>query len=452
MNTRKCCNPVRPLARLAAAGAVLTLLQVASPVVLQEMGYQGSLGQAAAEEKKKSTEKTRKTPAISAKIYKKLEKAQEYSEAEQFNDALKVLNDIKANSGKMNGYEKATMWNFYSFVYYSQENYKKVLEAYRNVLAQSPDIPLQMEYQTKYQMGQLYFVTEDYKRAISTLEDWFRVDPMAKDNANARVLLAQGYYQTKKYDKALSQIEEAMRITRAKGKEAKENWYLLMRVLYYEKGDMKKVAWVLEELTRRWPKKDYLVQLSGIYSELNNEKRQLIALEAAYTANMLAKQQDLLNMAYLFLGADVPYKAAKVLDKGLKEKKIEATAKNYEVLGTAYRAAQEVDKAIPVMEKAAQLSPKGENWARLANVYLDDDQYGKAADAARKAIKKGGIKRKDNTQVVLGMALFNQNKLTEARKVFESITDKRSSKMREQWLKYLDTEIGRRASLQEDMG
>ena len=453
MKALKCCKPVRPLARLVAAAAVLTLLQVASPVVLQTMGYPGVLpGQVQAEEKKKNTEKTRKTPAISAKIFKKLEKAQAYSEAEQFDEALEVLDSLRAKSDKMNGYEKATMWNFYSFVYYSQENYRKVLQAYSQVLAQSPDIPLQMEYQTKYQMGQLYFVIEDYPKATSTLEEWFTLDPLAKDNINARVLLAQGYYQTKQYDRALSQIEEAMRLTQAKGKEAKENWYLLMRVLYYDKGDMKKVAWVLEELTRRWPKKDYLVQLSAIYSELNNEQRQLSALEAAYVSDMLIRQQDLLNMAYLFLGADVPYKAAKVISKGIKDNNIEASAKNYKLLGTAYRAAQEVDKAIPAMEQAAKLSPKGENWARLASVYLDDDQYAKAADAARLALKKGGVKRADNTQIVLGMALFNQGKLAESRKVFSAITDKRSKNMRSQWLKYLDTEIARKQSLQEDLG
>jgi tetratricopeptide (TPR) repeat protein len=344
------------------------------------------------------------------------------------------------------------MWNFYSFVYYSQENYRKVLQAYSQVLAQAPDIPLQMEYQTKYQMGQLYFVIEDYPKATSTLEEWFTLDPLAKDNINARVLLAQGYYQTKQYDRALSEIEEAMRLTQAKGKEAKENWYLLMRVLYYDKGDMKKVAWVLEELTRRWPKKDYLVQLSAIYSELNNEQRQLSALEAAYVSDMLIRQQDLLNMAYLFLGADVPYKAAKVISKGIKDKNIEASAKHYKLLGTAYRAAQEVDKAIPAMEQAAKLSPKGENWARLASVYLDDDQYAKAANAARLALKKGGVKRADNTQIILGMALFNQGKLAESRKVFSAITDKRSKNMRTQWLKYLDTEIARKQSLQEDLG
>ncbi|CAH0992849.1 hypothetical protein SIN8267_02986 [Sinobacterium norvegicum] len=449
MKLARCLKPVRPLARVVATGAVLSLLQVASPVVMQEVGYQGSLpGQVMAAEKTKNTEKTRKTPALSAKVFEQLEKAQEYAEAEQFKEAVAVLDKLKGRSSKFNAYEIAQMYNFYSFIYYSQENYPKVLDSYRKILAQSPNIPLAMENSTKYQMGQLYFVTEDYKNAIKTLENWFKVEPTANENTTARVLLAQAYYQTKNYDKALSQIEQAMKITQAKGKEPKENWYLLMRVLYYEKGDMKKVAWVLEELTRRWPKKDYLVQLSGMYSELNNEKRQLIALETAYVANMLSRQQDLLNMAYLFLGSDTPYKAAKVIEKGMKEKKIEPTAKNYEVLGNSYRAAQEVDKAIPAMEKAAKLSPKGENWARLANVYLDDDQYGKAADAARKALKKGGIRRKDNTQIVLGMALFNQNKLDDAKKVFKSIDDKRSKNMKEQWLKYLQSEIDRRASLE----
>jgi hypothetical protein len=110
MKLARCLKPVRPLARVVATGAVLSLLQVASPVVMQEIGYQGNLpGQAMAAEKTKNTEKTRKTPALSAKVYEQLEKAQEYAEAEQFKEALAVLDKLKGRSSKFNPYELAQM-------------------------------------------------------------------------------------------------------------------------------------------------------------------------------------------------------------------------------------------------------------------------------------------------------------------------------------------------------
>jgi tetratricopeptide (TPR) repeat protein len=212
------------------------------------------------------------------------------------------------------------------------------------------------------------------------------------------------------------------------------------------------VSAVLSELLRRWPRKEYWTQASGIYGELQNDKRQLVAMEVAYMAGMLNREQELLNMAYLYLGADTPYRAAKVLERGLENKQIPETSRNYELLGNSLRAAQELDRAIPAMAKAAQLSSEGEPWYRLANIYLDNDDFLNAAKAAQTALKKGNLKRTDSTRVVLGMALFNLDKLTQARKQFElAARDKRSKKMADEWIKYLDNELARRASLNDEL-
>jgi tetratricopeptide (TPR) repeat protein len=244
-----------------------------------------------------------------------------------------------------------------------------------------------------------------------------------------------------------------MALAQQSGKQPKENWFLLQRALYYDKGDMKKVAAVLEELLRRWPKKEYWTQASGIYGELKNEDRQLVALETAYVAGMLSREQELLNMAYLYLGADTPYRAAKVLEQGIDKKQIPASSKNYELLGNALRSSQELERAIPAMTRAAELSDSGELWARLANVYLDNDDFAKAAGAAQTALNKGQLRRPDSTRIVLGMALFNLDKLPEARVQFQrAAKDKRSEKMARDWMMYLDNEVQRRKSLQDGLG
>ena len=158
-------------------------------------------------------------------------------------------------------------------------------------------------------------------------------------------------------------------------------------------------------------------------------------------------------MAYLYLGADTPYRAAKILQKAIDKKQIAATSKNYELLGNALRSSQELERAIPAMARAAELSDSGELWARLANVYLDSDNYAGAADAARTALGKGKLRRPDSTRIVLGMALFNLDKLPEARAQFVlAAGDDRSKKMARDWIKYLDNEVQRRKSLQDGLG
>ena len=440
----------KPAVSYTARALALAVSLAVVPVALDQVGINIGAAQAQEAEKPKPRE-TRKTPALRNKVYEKLQKIQEAAEAKDFATAVKLLEEMRTDDGKnqLNSYELANMWNFYAFVYYSQENYPKTIQAYRNVLKQ-PDLPLAMEINTQYQIAQLYFVVEDYPKAIVALNDWFKV--AENPQPNAYILRSQAYYQVKKYDNALSDVEKAMSLAEAKGKEPKENWYLLMRALYYEKGDMNKVGWVLEELLRRWPKKDYLTQISGIYAEQKKEGRQLAAYEAAYNVYGFEREQEVVNMSYLFLGADVPYKAAQAMEKGFKEGKLKENTKNYELLGNALSAAQESKRALPYMEKAAKLADNGEPWARLANIYFDNDKYDDAVKAGRTALKKGKVKRPDNTMVVIGMSLFNLERLNEARREFvKAGKDKRSEKLASQWVRYIDNEIVRRKSLADDL-
>jgi tetratricopeptide (TPR) repeat protein len=144
------------------------------------------------------------------------------------------------------------------------------------------------------------------------------------------------------------------------------------------------------------------------------------------------------------MGQDVPYKAAKIIDKGIKEKKIEANAKNLEVLATAWRLAQDIDKSIPEMERAAKMSSDGDLYARLAGIYLDNDENQKALETARAALQRGGIKRPDQLQIVIGMASTSLKKYDEAIKAFqEAGKDKRSKPFADQWTEFVKGEAER---------
>jgi tetratricopeptide (TPR) repeat protein len=392
---------------------------------------------------------TRRTPALRNKVYEKLAEAQALVEAKDMNGAAKILDGMISSGGKkaLNSYELANVYNLYAFIYYTREDYAKALQAYENVVAQ-PDIPLAMEVNTKFTIAQLYFVQEQWQKGIDALLEWFNLTE--SPNANAYVLLAQGYYQTKDYNKSLTNVEKAISMYKEKGKLPKEQWYNLARFLYFEKNDINKTVDVLEELLTHYPKKQYWVQISHMYGEQKKEKQQLAAMETAYVQGMLDKSGEQVTMAYLYLNAEVPYKAAKVMDKGLKNESIEATSKNWEVTGSAWRQAQELKKAIPAMEKAAAKSETGELYSRLGNVYLDNDQYKKAISAINKGLQRGGVKRPDSARLVLGMAYFNDKQYDKAREAFKAASrDERSSKYASQWIKYMDSELERQRSLAE---
>jgi tetratricopeptide (TPR) repeat protein len=344
----------------------------------------------AQEGEKKPERETRRTPALRNAVYEKLSEAQVAAEAKDLGTAKAILDEMIANSGSkaLNSYELANVYNLYAFIQYSREDYAGALRSYEKVVSQ-PDIPLAMEINTRFTIAQLYFVQEQWKKGIDALLKWFAMTETP--NANAYILLAQGYYQVKDYDEALTNVDKAISMSKAADKVPKEQWFNLARFLYFEKNDVKNTVRVLEELLNYYPKKEYWVQISHMYGEQDKTTNQLAAMETAYVQSMLDKGNEQVMMAYLYLNADVPYKAAKVMDKGLGNESIEGKSKNWELTGNAWRQAQELDKAIPAMEEAASKSSKGELYARLGNIYLDNDDFNKAITAINKGLSRGGV-------------------------------------------------------------
>jgi tetratricopeptide (TPR) repeat protein len=422
--------------------------QVALTQVQSELGlspYSSAIAQD--EQAAKPQQETRRTPALRNKVYERLAEAQAAAEAKDMATAQKVLDSMIASGGKneLNSYELANVYNLYAFIHYSREDYPAALKAYENVVKQ-PDIPLAMEINTKYTIAQLYFVQEQWKKGIDALNQWFALTENPSENAY--ILLAQGYYQLKDYNKALVNTETAINMYKEKGKVPKEQWFNLARFLYFDKNDINNAVAVLEELLTYYPKKQYWVQISHMYGEQKKDSWQLAAMETAYVQDMLDKGTEQVTMAYLYLNGEVPYKAGKVIDRGLKDGSIQDTGKNYEVMGNAWRQAQEVDKAIPAMEVAASKSDSGELYARLGNVYLDGDQYKKAITAINKGLQRGGVKRPDTARLVLGMAYFNDKQYAKAREAFKAAgRDERSEKYAAQWILYMDTELDRQQKL-----
>ncbi len=391
-------------------------------------------------------EKTRKTPALRNYVYEKLSAAQQASEAGDIAAAVKILDKLKARSGKkaLNSYELANLWNFYAFIYYSKDLYENAIDAYKNVLKQ-PDIPEAMEVNTKYSLAQLYFVIEDYNKAIEALENWFKV--AINPSPGTYILLGQAYIQTKQYDKALIKIEQAIKVAQSQGKQIKENWYVLLRYLYNEKNDNPKQLEVLQILIKQWPKKEYWIGLAGMYGEMDQEDLQLHAMETAYTQGLLNRESELVSLAQMLAASGVPYKAAKIMDKGIKGKIIEPTSRNTERLGEFWRRAQETTKALPKLEKAAAGAENGEPYFRLAYIYYSLDRFADCVNAAQQALKKGGLRQPMEAQLLLGQSLFYEKQYDDARDVFKEIladTDKKNSRSRKtanQWLRYMEREI-----------
>ena len=432
-----------------AASVSLSLL-----VVADQAFDAGFVSTATAQDAPKKERETRKTPALRNNIYEKLAEAQVFAEAKQYVEAEAVLNDMldaTSKKSKLNRYELANVYNTYAYLRYAVEDYDGALNYYQKVIDQRPEIPLALEINTLYTVAQLYFLQENWKKGIETLNTWMSVTDTP--STNAYVLLANGYFQLKDYDKSLSNIQIAIDREEAAGKLPKEQWYNLARFIHFDRDNFRAALDILEILIMYYPKKQYWVQASHLYGEEKDEARQLAMLEATYEQNLLDRSQDIVLLSQLYLQAEVPFPAARAMEKGLADDIVEKESKNYELAGVAWRQAQEVTKSLPMLEAAASKSEKGELYARLGNVYLDVDKNKEAVEALKRGLDRGGVKRPDQARLALGMAYFNLGDFNAARRAFrEARKDKRARSYADQWLKYITSEENRLEELAKELG
>jgi tetratricopeptide (TPR) repeat protein len=418
---------------LAVGFAVFLSVLLTSPVTAQE---------------EKKERKTKQTVAMSQPVYEALTEIQELVETEDFANAVSKIRKLQEKK-KLSPYEQAQIWNLSGYTYYLQEKYEDAIRSYNKVLAQ-PELPEALQQSTLKTLAQLQFTIEDYPKALETIRRLMAV--VTEPAADVFMLLGQAHFQMGNYEEAKEPIKTAIGMYRDQGRVPRENWLLLLRVIYWELKDFPNMLLVLEELVEAYPKDTYVLTLAGVYSELGDTKKQLALTEALYEAGYIDGKKHATNLANLYLLHGIPVKAARVLEKEMAADNVKSDVRNLRLLSQAWYSSREDRKAIPPLKQAASMSDDGELYIRLAQSYINLEQWSEASAAARKGLSAGNLKRSDTANIMYGMALFNQKKLEQAKRAFAAASkDQRSRRAAQQWIKYADSEIRRRDTLEQKL-
>jgi tetratricopeptide (TPR) repeat protein len=400
-------------------------------------------GSAAAQSQRASKDddtKTEQAQAVSKEVYERITKAQEQVDEENYTAALKTLNSLY-NPDKLTEYEQANVLNYLGFVYYNMENMPQAIAIYKKLLA-IPSLEPQMAKQTTFTMAQLLTVEERYREALNTIDKWFVLE--TNPAPQPYILKAQVHYHLEEYRAMVQPIETAMEVARNRNLPVKEDWWGLLNFAYFMQENYTKVRDIQKILLETWPKKRYWLSLAGAFTELGQDEKLIYAYDAAFTQNMLEKGTEFVTMAQLYLQAEVPYKAAKLLQEKIDSGVVVKNEKNYRLLSQSWMLAMEDAKAIPALQSAAALAKNGEVDARLANSYLNVGEYGECVTSANTAIRKGGLKSPDNIKISLGMCLYNLHRYNESKAAFrEAAKTPRSQRTSGQWIRVIDAEIER---------
>jgi tetratricopeptide (TPR) repeat protein len=373
---------------------------------------------------------------------------QELVEAKDYAKAQVKIDSLRGQK-RLSDYERAQIWNISAYSYYLQERIDDAIRAYDQVLAQ-PDLPEALQFSTLKTKAQLHFQQEQYDEALLVIRELMAAIP--EPSADVLMIEGQALFQLQRYDEALVPIKTAINMYRDQGQTPKENWLLLLRVIYFEQKDYNSMIDVVKELIRYYPKDTYIRTLAGIYSELGDTKKQLALTEVLYDSGILSRAGDITNLANLYLLHGLPYKAAVVLEKEMNSNLVESNERNLRLLSQAWYQAREDQKAIPPLERAAEMTNEGDLYIRLAQAHINLENWGDAASAARKGIQAGGLRRPDQANIMLGMALFNEKRLEQAKRAFEAAArDNRSKRTATQWIAYVDSEIKRRDLMSQEM-
>jgi tetratricopeptide (TPR) repeat protein len=395
-----------------------------------------------------SDRKTKQTVAMSQVVFEKLQEIQALVEEKQYAEGLNKLAELQERKG-LSPYERAQLHNLSGYTHYLREDFTQAIRSYERVL-QEPDLPEALQQSTLKTLAQLHFTEEDYQKALETVRRLIAVVP--EPAADIYMLLGQAYFQMQNYDAALEPIKTAIDMFKEQGRVPRENCLLLLRVIYYEKGDFPNMIVVLEDLIRHYPKDTYLLTLAGVYSELGETKKQLALVEVLYENGKLANPTHIVNLANLYLLHETPYKAAVLLEKEMATNRVGRDVRNLRLLSQAWYTAREDDKAIPPLQQAAELSGDGELYVRLAQAHINLEHWDDAAKAIQEGLRLGGISREDTANIMLGMALFNQDKLSLARRAFQSASsDNRSRRTAQQWIQYVDSELKRKELMDQEL-
>jgi tetratricopeptide (TPR) repeat protein len=385
-----------------------------------------------------------RTGTLDEVTWKQLNSVYEDVGEERYDEAYESLRKLLARAGR-DPYLQAILNQALAQVEWSRGNYDPALQYFEKAV-EIDALPNQTHFALMYQIAQLYFMKGRNDEALDKLNLWFCTVPPEKVTSAAYVLKASIHARQEDFPAVLEAIDTAI----AMDEDPKEAWYQLELAAHYELEQYPQAAGTLEVLISKWPdKKLYWVQLSQIYYRLKQDERALAVLALAYRKGLLDKQSDLTYLSSLYSNASVYYKAADVLEQGIRDGIVQPGKLHWTLVADAWYAAEELEKSLAAYEEAGRLADDGLTDLRRGYILVDLERWPAALEALNRALEKGGLdeRRSGEAYLLRGMAQFNLGDFDNASTDWARARRYEGSReAARQWLNHLEEERRRRAS------
>ncbi len=352
-------------------------------------------------------EKKEPPPQIDQATGKALNAAIEFLNVEKYQDAKTALAGLVVDT--LSPYERSRVEQIMASITYAEGDFDAARK-HMQAAIDSGGLNAQEASQASYQIAQMFMAEEKWVEGAAAMELWIK--NAAEPSSAAYYLLAVAYYQQEKFDAAAPNAKKAIDLT----EKPQESWIQLYLALLLQKESYKEAVPVLERLIGMFPdKKVYWLQLSSVYGTLEDYSNALAIMQIAYHAGMVTEDSDIRRLADMMMVQGVPYRSAELMSAAIEKKQLKVDGKLYEKLANAWIAAREYKKSLPILQKAAEMSGDGNIFMRIGEVNMQLEDWDGAATALQAAVSKGGLKDTANAQLLIGISLFNQKKMGEAK-------------------------------------
>jgi tetratricopeptide (TPR) repeat protein len=373
--------------------------------------------------------------ALSPQTYQRLNAIHTLIDAGKTEAALAALKKLLHAVGQRR-YEQAVVLQNLGYVQASRESFQDAIKAFEESLALEA-LPENAAQQMRYNLAQLYLATGNPSRAVTILDKWF--GHASNPPAEAWLMLGQAHASLQDYRAAVPALQQAIELADT----PRADWYETLLAMHYELQSYRDCARLLERMIRLFPENDtYWRQLSGIYLTMNQPARALVVMELVWRRGRTTREEDLVQLAQLYLYQEIPFKAARLLEDALQAGQVERSTDHQALLASAWALARERDQAIRAYSLAARDATGAEIDFTLAQLYLEDERWEEAAQALEAALGKTGLSHPGTAWLLLGIARYELDSPGPAHEAFARAAGfADSGKMARQWLEHLDQHI-----------
>jgi tetratricopeptide (TPR) repeat protein len=356
---------------------------------------------------------------ISHTIGKEMQAAQKALQAQQWQEALKNLDEAEGKSG-ITAFDKFKIHDFKGFAEFRLNKYKEAEADYEAALAAGEYTPEEAARTTKL-LFRVSAQNQQYAKAIEYGKQVAETPSVTPDDLN---IMAQLYYLQKDCKNTVAWSDKALAASKKAGEAPKENTYQFKLQCASDAGDTAGMEGPLVDLIKLTNKTTYWNTLLRLERQDERDDHNLLMIyRIMYNTNAMNADTDYIEMAQLLGDAALPGEAAAVLNKAMsagiiKDDHKERTTR---LIKSLQDRADADKKGLPQQEAEAGKSAAGELDVKLGEVYYGFGDYQKAADAINQGLQKGNIKHQDEAYVYLALSDAQLKNNADAKKAIANL-------------------------------